>query len=86
MESVQYVLLAAVIAGVTEFLNRLRAKDYWVATTIATSAVIGLIFGALGLEGLNAVTGLAAGFGVSGALSAVGMVGKKSTATPSDAL
>lgn len=83
MEITQYVLLGAVIAGVTELLNRLRAKDYWVAATVATSALIGLLFGVLEVEGLTAVTGLAAGFGVSGAFSGIGMVKGRSTPTPS---
>lgn len=82
----QYVLLGAVIAGVTELLNRLRARDYWVAVTIATSAVIGCLFGVFAIEGLTPITGLAAGFGASGALSAIGMVGNRSTASPSKAL
>jgi beta-phosphoglucomutase-like phosphatase (HAD superfamily) len=84
MDITQYVLLAAVIAGVTEFLNRLRAKDYWVATTVATSAVIGGLFGAFGVEGLTLVSGIAAGFGVSGSFSAIGMVRGKSAPAPSD--
>jgi len=83
LDITQYVLLLAVIAGVTELLNRLRAKDYWVATTIATSALIGLIFGLFALEDLTPVTGLAAGFGASGALTALGMISKKSAPAPS---
>ncbi len=83
MDFTQYVLLAAVIAGVTEMLNRLRAKDYWVVATIATSAVIGGVFGALEVEGLTLVTGIAAGFGASGALKAVASVGRKSEPAPS---
>ena len=86
MDITQYVLLAAVIAGVTEFLNRLRAKDYWVATTIATSAIIGALFGVFAIEGLNVITGLAAGFGVSGGFSAIGMVKGKSDPAPSSVI
>lgn len=86
MEFTQYVLLGAVIAGITEIISRLRAKDYWAAGTIAVSALTGLLFGVFALEGLTAVTGLAAGFGVSGALSAWGMLGKRSTPSPSDLL
>lgn len=86
MDITQYVLLGAVIAGATELLNRLRAKDYWVAVTILTSAAIGLLFGILGVEGLAPITGLAAGFGVSGAFSGIGMFKGKSTPTPSDAV
>ncbi len=83
MEFVQYVLLAAVIAGVTELINRVRAKDYWVALTVATSAAIGCLFGVFAIEGLTPLTGIAAGFGASGALTAIGMVGKKSAPAPS---
>lgn len=84
MDFTQYVLLAAVIAGVTELLNRLRGKDYWVVATIATSAVIGGVFGALNVGGLpDLATGIAAGFGASGALKAVASVGRKSDPVPS---
>ncbi len=86
MDITQYILLAAVIAGVTEMLSRIRAKDYWVATTVATSAVIGAVFGAFGIEGLTLVTGLAAGFGVSGSFSAIGMIRGKSAPAPSTPL
>lgn len=86
MDISQYILLAAVIAGVTEMLNRIRAKDYWTAVTVATAAAIGGVFGAFGVEGLNLVTGIAAGFGTSGSLSALGIVGKRSTPAPSAAL
>ena len=86
MDFTQYVLLAAVIAGVTELLNRARAKDWWVVATIATSALIGGVFGYFGLEGLTVVTGIAAGFGASGAIKLVGSVGHKSEPEPSAAL
>ena len=86
MDFTQYVLLAAVIAGVTELLNRLRARDYWVVATIATSAIIGGVFGYFELEGLTVMTGIAAGFGASGALKLVGSVGRKSEPTPSTLL
>lgn len=81
----QFVVLGAVIAGVTELLNRLRAQDYWVAGTIATAAIIGGIFGAIGYyPNMDAATGIAVGFGVAGAFSAIGMVKGKSTPTKSN--
>lgn len=83
MDVAQYVLLGAVVAGVTEMLNRIRARDYWVAGTVGTAAIIGGLFGLFGVEGLNLVTGIAAGFGVSGAFSAIGMVRGKSAPQPS---
>ena len=86
MDFTQYVLLAAVIAGVTELFNRARAKDWWVVATIATSALIGGVFGYFNLEGLTVVTGIAAGFGASGALKLVGSVGRKSDPQPSTVL
>lgn len=87
LDPMAYVLLAAVIAGVTEFLNRLRAKDYWVATTIATAAVIGALFGVFNYGGVvDPVNGVALGFGASGALTALGIVGNRSTAAPSNVL
>lgn len=82
MDFTQYVLLGTVITGANEFLKRLRAKDYWTAATIVTSALIGLLFGFLEVEGLEPVTGLAAGVGVSGAVTLLSYLGgTKSTPT-----
>jgi uncharacterized membrane protein HdeD (DUF308 family) len=87
LDPTAYVLLAAVIAGVTELLNRLRAKDYWVATTIFTAAVIGGLFGVFHYAGVSDfVNGIAIGFGASGALTAIGIVGNRSIPAPSKAL
>ncbi len=84
MDFSQYVLLAAVIAGVTELLNRLRAADYWVVASIVTAGAVGGVFGALSIGGLpDVATGIAAGFGASGALKAVASVGRKSDPAPS---
>ena len=81
MDFTQYVLLATVIAGITQLLAHLRAKDYWGATTIATAAVTGLVFGLFGVEGLTAVMGLAAGFGASGAVTVLGKLSASNVAT-----
>lgn len=80
MDFTQYVLLATVIAGVTQLIAHLRAKDFWGATTIATAAVTGLIFGIFGVEALTPVLGLAAGFGASGAVTALGKLSSSSAA------
>lgn len=83
----QFLVLGAVIAGVTELINRLRAKDYWVAATVLTAAIIGGIFGALDYyENMDILTGVATGFGVSGAFSAIGMIRGKSTPAESTVL
>lgn len=85
LQLVQYVLLAAVIAGVTELINRVRAKDYWAVATIATAALIGAVFGFYGLEGLQNVSqGMAVGFGLSGGIKVLSAVGKGSSAQPSN--
>lgn len=81
MDLTQYVLLATVIAGITQLLAHLRAKDYWGATTIATAAVTGLIFGIFGVEALNAVSGLAVGFGLAGTVTVLGKLSASSVAT-----
>lgn len=84
MEFSQYVLLAAVIAGVTELLNRIRGKDWWVVATIVSAAVVGGLFGYFNYyPDLDVVEGIAAGFGASGALKALASVGNKSTPEPS---
>lgn len=76
----QFIVLGAIIAGVTELINRLRAADFWVAATIVTAALIGGLFGALNYyPNLDAAEGVAVGFGVSGAFSAIGMFKGKST-------
>lgn len=87
MDFTQYVLLAAVIAGITELLSRARAKDWWVVATILTAGLVGGVFGYFGIGGLTDVaTGIAAGFGASGALKAVSSVGNKSEPQPSTML
>lgn len=87
MDLTQYVLLLAIIAGATELITRIRAKDYWTVVTILTAAVIGGLFGLSNYyPDLNAIEGVAAGFGASGALTAVGMIGKKSTPKASSPL
>lgn len=84
MDLTQYVLLATVIAGVTELLHRLRAKDFWVAGTIFMAAVVGGLFGFFHYyPSLDTGYGIAAGFAASGALTALGQVGNKSVARPS---
>lgn len=84
MDVSQYVLLGAIIVGVTELLNRLRARDFWVVATIVTAAVVGALFGALHYyPDLDVVEGIAAGFGAAGALKTVSMLGQKSTPAPS---
>lgn len=79
----QYALLALVITGITEFLNQLRAADYWKAATIATAALTGLVFGLCGIETLTPITGLAAGFGTSGAITAAGHLTNKASSVAS---
>ena len=78
----QFLVLGAIIAGVTELITRLRAKDFWVVGTIVCSALIGFLFGLSGyFPGLDAVEGVVYGFGASGAITAIGAT--RSKATPS---
>lgn len=81
----EYALMGVVIAGVTEMINRARARDWWVVATIASAGIIGALFGWAGLDGLdNAVQGLATGFGTSGFISVAHAFGSaKSTPVPS---
>lgn len=80
----QYILVLAVIAGVTELITRVRAKDYWTAVTIVCAVAIGALFGLTGYyDTLDAVEGAALGFGASGAISALGAT--KSKAVPRSA-
>lgn len=78
----QLLLLGTVIIGIVELLNRLRARDYWVAVTITTAAIVG------GLVALyykvDFVAGVAAGLSASGFLKAVNSIGNKSTPAPSE--
>jgi peptidoglycan/LPS O-acetylase OafA/YrhL len=85
MDFTQYVLLGAVIAGATELITRIRAKDWWVVLTICVAAIIGGLFG-LGhyYPDLDLVRGIVVGLGTSGAIAAWG--GGKSKASPSDPL
>lgn len=84
MDFSQYVLLGAVLAGATELLNRLRAKDYWVVASIVTCVAVGAVCGIFELFGApNVEIGVLVGFGTSGALKAFSMLGQKSTPSPS---
>ena len=87
LDLAQYVVLLATIAGVTELIARARAKDWWVALTIASSAAVGFVFGLIHYyAGVGPVEGIAYGFAASGVLTTVGMIGKRSTPTPSSAV
>lgn len=82
LDFTQYVLVLAIIAGATELVTRVRAKDYWVAVTILISVGIGALFGALGYyPELDVVEGAALGFGASGAIATIGA--RRSTPSPS---
>jgi hypothetical protein len=80
----QLALLGAVIVGITELLNRLRAQDYWVVATITCSAVVG---GFVGLYyGVDFITGLVAGLAASGTLKTLSSFGNKSVPEPSSVI
>lgn len=84
IDPVALAVIGAVIAGITELFSRLRARDFWVAGTIAMAAVVGLIFGLTGyFPNVDAVEGTIAGFATSGAITVVGSLGRKSTPQPS---
>lgn len=84
LSAVQVALLGAVIVGATEFLNRLRAKDYWVAATIFTAALLGGLIGAY--YKVDFLDGVAVGLAASGAITTVGSLGNKSVPAPSNVL
>lgn len=87
LDIAQFAILAAVIAGVTELITRLRAKDYWVVATIVSAVAVGALFGALQYAGVNDIgIGVALGFAASGTLQTVSMFGNKSTRAPSGVL
>lgn len=82
MDLTQYVLLAAVIAGVTELISRVRARDYWVVATILTAAIVGGLFGVAGYyPDLDVVEGVAAGFAAAGSIKVLSSISNKSEAT-----
>lgn len=80
----QLALLGAVIAGATELITRLRAKDYWVVVTILTSALLG---GAIGVYySVDFLIGVSAGLGMSGVIKTLSAFGNKTTPAPSSAV
>lgn len=84
MDLTQYVVLAAIIAGVTELLHRIRAGDVWTSATITAAAIVGGVFGALHYyPNLDVAHGIAAGFAAAGTLTGLGSIGNKSSAQPS---
>ena len=81
----QFALLGAVLVGVTELINRIRAQDYWTVVTILTCVLIGALFGLSGyFPGLDVVKGIVYAFGASGALKALQSLGNKSLVAPSE--
>lgn len=78
MDISQYVLLGAVIAGATELVTQLRARDYWKAVTIMVAAVIGGVFGFFHVEGLPTTAhGIAAGLAASGFITTLSHFGSR---------
>lgn len=82
--ALQAALLAALIAGITELLTRLRAKDYWVVATIVSAGVVGGLLAAY--YDLDIVSGIAAGLGASGFIKTLGSIGNKSTPVKSEVI
>lgn len=60
------VLLATAIAGVTEFVKRVNVKDWQGAVIIAVAALLGLLAGVLGIDGLTIENGVITGLGIVG--------------------
>lgn len=81
LSAAQVALLGAVVVGATELISRLRAKDYWVAITIFTSAVIGGLVGAY--YRVDFLSGVAVGLAASGAIKTLSSFGQKSVPAPS---
>lgn len=77
----QLALMGLTIVGVVEFINRMRAKDFWVALTIVTSAVVGALLALY--WGVDVLAGALAGLAASGTLKTLGSLGNKSTPAPS---
>ncbi len=87
MDLSQYVSLGIVLIGANEVLVRLRAKDYWVVTTILTGVVIGALAGALQVFEVPSVeVGVLVALGASGGLKGLSILGNKSTPAPSTPL
>jgi hypothetical protein len=82
MDLTQFVLLSAVLVGVNQLIRLARAKDWWGVVTVLSAALVGAVFGALGLEGLDVVHGLAVGFGSVGSMTALSHFGSGNTVTP----
>ena len=78
----QIALLGFLVAGATELISRIRAYDWWVATTILTSAILG---GLIGMHyGVDFLDGITVGLAASGAIRLVGSFGRSSTPSPSN--
>lgn len=60
------VFVIAAVVGATEFIKRAYLRDVVAAATILSAAVIGILAGVLGIEGLTLQTGLVAGLSAAG--------------------
>lgn len=82
----EFVLLSSVIIGLTELIKRIRARDLWTVITIVSSALVGVLFGLFGIEGLNVVNGLVAGLAATGVVTGLGAIGTRSVPTTTTAV
>lgn len=76
------ILLVTAVAGAVEFLRRVKVSDWFAAVTIAVSAVIGMVMGAMDAPGVPDVwTGLVLGLGASGFVTIASRVNTSASVT-----
>lgn len=75
LDAVTALILTGLVMGGAELVKRLFAKDWMAAVTIAASAIIGGIAGAV--LGIMPIQGIAYGLAASGYITLVQNIGSK---------
>lgn len=80
--AVTSVFVLTAVAGATELVKRLWAKDFEGTTIIALSGVIGALAGAFVIDGLTVANGIVAGLSASGLITTLQKIGEGTPSVP----
>lgn len=74
-------LLALAIPAIVKLFELVNKKDWHSAGKIVLAGAVGTLAGALGIQGLDLLTGLGAGLSASGLVTVAGYAGKQANKT-----
>lgn len=65
----EYLLLTGAVIGSVEFIRRLFERDYEAAVIIAVAALVGGLYGFLGIDATSVAEGIVFGLAASGVVT-----------------